>query len=727
MDVTMKSLLIFALALIALSAEAASPLFGQFDTNAFVAEPLAGYVRANTNSANPKALATKGDLDYAMALSNMVYRAAFDANGAATAATNASPFLLNRMSPPGGNNEYADMRTASNAYAGPALGVSYPGGNLGAWLWAANTNGLGASVWGIPINFPGGIQTFGNRYWQNLPKSPLSDPFSGEDHFIGMGPDASSFASAYINGPTNGPQQPVFNYIWGNPYVGAALLCIRGAFTNSIHGIFAGNTSNGVPVYISQFGLAIGLITDAYNPLEGGVATQRASDSQQVPSYQLGLGSDYSLDYYISLNGNRIGDHAEGGQIPLFAIQTTNLITTGDIDAGFPVQVANVWMIKQPAWKWALKVREKTGDVEVTNGTFHVDNILQKTTNAGSVVFGDRWDIAAPFNVNLSASFNAPFETLGYQAAWTFDAGAAHRMGFVSQQGEYTHLAHASGTPFIISQYSATDLHPMSASVVGTNEFTITPDGNVTIANDFTNLGNVSIGNGTSPKRLNIYDTFTDASNYRRLSLHHSGGSAFIDEDEAGTGTSTGDLNLRTVGSHGVRIWTANTVRWGFENDGLFEPIADNVYDIGTATRRARTNYSAYFTGSGQNLTSLMDTNIVVSTNNMSWPGPTNNLDFARGTLQRYHPSATTDINITNVLNFPANSAQSVNLWIENTNTSAVNVKLPAICEATNSLGGLTVSVNASNRLQILMTVTPSLAGMPGSTNALVSDQQLIK
>lgn len=117
----------------------------------------------------------------------------------------------------------------------------------------------------------------------------------------------------------------------------------------------------------------------------------------------------------------------------------------------------------------------------------------------------------------------------------------------------------------------------------------------------------------------------------------------------------------------------------------------------------------------------VYETNVVVSTNNWNWPGPTNNLDFARGTLQRYHPTDTTGLNITNVLNFPASGVGSVVLWIENTNTSALNVKLPSVCETTNGLGGLTVSVNASNRLQILMDVSPL------STNALFGDQQIIK
>jgi hypothetical protein len=295
--------------------------------------------------------------------------------------------------------------------------------------------------------------------------------------------------------------------------------------------------------------------------------------------------------------------------------------------------------------------------------------------------------------------------------------------------------------------------------------------------------------NGTTAQRFNLYTTFNDASNYKRISLYGSSGDYFIDANGAGTGTSTGDLYLRNTGTHSIRLWTGGSERWRVENNGQLSAGTDNSWDIGaTGANRPRTGYfgtsvvtplvqsqetladtlggltgddismvgnlkldassgagritdsggntlvdaAGNFAGNGSGLTgviaaSVADTNVVVSTNNWNWPGPTNNIDFARGTLQRYHPTGTTGINVTNVLNFPSGQVGSVVLWIENTNTSAISVKLPATCEATNSLGGLTVSVNASNRLQILLSVAPAMAGALGTTNALFSDQQLIK
>jgi len=50
-----------------------------YDTNTFVVSKTAGTVTLNTNSANPRAVATKGDLVYAMSLSNQVYLSKFAA------------------------------------------------------------------------------------------------------------------------------------------------------------------------------------------------------------------------------------------------------------------------------------------------------------------------------------------------------------------------------------------------------------------------------------------------------------------------------------------------------------------------------------------------------------------------------------------------------------------------------------------------------------------------
>lgn len=102
----------------------------------------------------------------------------------------------------------------------------------------------------------------------------------------------------------------------------------------------------------------------------------------------------------------------------------------------------------------------------------------------------------------------------------------------------------------------------------------------------------VAIQNGTTAQRLNIYGSFTDASNYKRLSFYFSGGDYFIDADAAGTGLSLGDLKIRTVGSHSVRFSTAGTERWRIENSGQLSASVDNSLDIGASgANRPRTGY----------------------------------------------------------------------------------------------------------------------------------------
>lgn len=287
--------------------------------------------------------------------------------------------------------------------------------------------------------------------------------------------------------------------------------------------------------------------------------------------------------------------------------------------------------------------------------------------------------------------------------------------------------------------------------------------------------------NSTTAQQFNIYQSYTDASNYRRGSLYFSGSDFYISGNGLGTGAGSGNTVLEAVGAHRITFRTAGVDKWTVLDDGTLKPLTDDTYNFGVfGGPNVKTNYSEFFFGSGINLTnlnasqllsgtvpmarldpftttnrgtlagtvlkgdgargvtnatagvdfiapaavltnSIYDTNIVISTNNWNWPGPTNNLDFARGTLQRYRPADTTPLSITNFLNFPVGQVGPMVLRIENTNLTALSVKLPATLTATNSLGGLTVSVNASNTLQMLFTVDPVM------TNVLFTEQQLIK
>lgn len=92
-----------------------------------------------------------------------------------------------------------------------------------------------------------------------------------------------------------------------------------------------------------------------------------------------------------------------------------------------------------------------------------------------------------------------------------------------------------------------------------------------------------------------VYETYTDASNYRMLNI---GGNGFTLQS-AGTGVSGGSLYLWNSQAGALEFATTNTRRWVIEATGSFVPYADNTYDIGSATNQARDIYAARYVFSG--------------------------------------------------------------------------------------------------------------------------------
>lgn len=95
----------------------------------------------------------------------------------------------------------------------------------------------------------------------------------------------------------------------------------------------------------------------------------------------------------------------------------------------------------------------------------------------------------------------------------------------------------------------------------------------------------LSFRNGTSPDTLDVYATYTDASNYTRLSIGgRSGQSARFDvmAENAGTGGAC-DVWMGTVGSGSFHFVTGNGDRWFVSTGGNFLAGTDNTYTIGTS------------------------------------------------------------------------------------------------------------------------------------------------
>lgn len=98
---------------------------------------------------------------------------------------------------------------------------------------------------------------------------------------------------------------------------------------------------------------------------------------------------------------------------------------------------------------------------------------------------------------------------------------------------------------------------------------------------------------GTNAQTFNIYDTFTDASNYRRCRMGWSGQAFSIATEGLGTGVA-GDLYLIAGAGKSMFFRAANADGWKVESTNRnFIAETDNSRDIGDATHRPRNLFIA--------------------------------------------------------------------------------------------------------------------------------------
>lgn len=97
--------------------------------------------------------------------------------------------------------------------------------------------------------------------------------------------------------------------------------------------------------------------------------------------------------------------------------------------------------------------------------------------------------------------------------------------------------------------------------------------------------------NGTNAQTHNIYNTFTDASNWERGTFAWASNIFNILAQRAGTGSAR-QLRVGTGGSTNFLIMTNNIDRWRVDSSGNFLGNTDNTLDIGaTGATRPRTIY----------------------------------------------------------------------------------------------------------------------------------------
>jgi hypothetical protein len=99
--------------------------------------------------------------------------------------------------------------------------------------------------------------------------------------------------------------------------------------------------------------------------------------------------------------------------------------------------------------------------------------------------------------------------------------------------------------------------------------------------------------NGANAQTFRVYNTYTDASNYERLTLDFSSNVARLLVENLGTG-SPRSLRVGTVGVGTINFIQANNTRWVIDANGYMQAGIDNLYDIGASgATRPRNLYMA--------------------------------------------------------------------------------------------------------------------------------------
>lgn len=92
----------------------------------------------------------------------------------------------------------------------------------------------------------------------------------------------------------------------------------------------------------------------------------------------------------------------------------------------------------------------------------------------------------------------------------------------------------------------------------------------------------LALRNGANAQTFNLYNTYTDASNYARTRFYWAGSSLVILPEAAGTGVA-GNLILGSLGGTSIAINSGGAARWEFNQNGYLVCASDNAYDIGAS------------------------------------------------------------------------------------------------------------------------------------------------
>lgn len=148
----------------------------------------------------------------------------------------------------------------------------------------------------------------------------------------------------------------------------------------------------------------------------------------------------------------------------------------------------------------------------------------------------------------------------------------------------------SGGTGYI--EFNNGNLHLQASSALSWTSAALGSAVDLTLFRDAANT--LAQRNGVTAQESRLYNTYTDSSNYERVTLLWSGNAFFIGTQAAGTGTarrttllSASDIYFRTVGAD----------RWLINTSGHLLAATDNSFDIGASGATRPRN--VYVAGSG--------------------------------------------------------------------------------------------------------------------------------
>lgn len=336
---------------------------------------------------------------------------------------------IQRLSPVGGwNNIVLDMLDKTPAYD-MQVGIARDNNSSGMFFSKGNS-GIGSNSWGMPIGFPGGITALGNNSWNTISTNSYFGSYVNSGWFIGYGSNDSRFRATWPNGYGVSSVQPFFSISSANPWMSGAVLCLRGASTNALHGQFKGYNADGIPIYVSQYGLSFQDIGDAVatgtNDLQGEMYQGRP-----YGSYQILLDEEWK-NFFITINGQRPGD-SYVGQIPMLVIDTLTKGKTNPVFA-LPVQRPNAWVRYSTNWIDAFYVDEQYGTAGVYSNLYTGAKIYSKEGVVGQTSI----DLGGFIGIDLTNYL---------------------RLGFVSKYGSKPMIAGVNSEPIVFAHSDSGSLN----------------------------------------------------------------------------------------------------------------------------------------------------------------------------------------------------------------------------------------------------------------------------